>query len=176
MSDTVIKTARLRLREFTEDDVGAVYKIISDPVTMSHYPKPYDYRGAERWVSWSIENYKKYGFGWWAMELSDTGEFIGDCGITMQQIDGELLPELGYHIDKKFWRRGYGKEASLAVVDYIFKSTDLDALYSYMTADNVASFSLAASVGMKKIKEFIDGHYGKTYVYKITKDEWQNHR
>ena len=51
MSDTVIKTARLNLRKFTKDDVDAVYGIISDPVTMSHYPKPYDYRGAERWVT-----------------------------------------------------------------------------------------------------------------------------
>lgn len=173
MKKVVIRTERLTLREYTEDDFDAVYKMISDPVTMSHYPRPYDTRGAHRWIDWSIENYARTGLGWWAIELSDTGEFIGDCGITPQVIDGETLPELGYHIDKKYWRCGYGKEAARAVLDYVFSNTDHTVVYSYMTAENVASFSLAESVGMKKIKEFDDGHYGRTLVYLITKDEWQ---
>ena len=140
---------------------------------MKHYPKPYDERGARRWIEWSMHNYASFGLGWWAAELSDTGEFIGDCGVTPQVIDGETLPELGYHIDKKYWRRGYGKEAARAVIDYVFTNTAHPVLYSYTTVGNVASFSLAESVGMKKIKEFFDEHYGQMLVYAITKDEWQ---
>lgn len=173
MKKMILRTERLTLREYTEDDFDCVYKMISDPVTMSHYPKPYDERGAHRWIDWSIENYAETGLGWWAIELDATGEFIGDCGITPQVIDGKTLPELGYHIDKKFWRHGYGKEAAHATLDYVFSHTDHKVIYSYMTAENVASYSLAESVGMKRIKEFDDGHYGRTLVYSITKDEWQ---
>ena len=176
MKKIIIRTERLTLREFEPGDYDAVYKMISDPVTMSHYPKPYDMRGAHRWVDWNIRNYAQTGLGWWAMELSDTGEFVGDCGVTPQMIDGKTLPELGYHIDKKFWRRGYGKEAAQAVLDYVFSNTEHTVIYSYMTAENTASFSLAESVGMQKIKEFHDDHYGDMLVYAITKDEWQKQR
>ena len=45
---------------------------------------------------------EKYGFGLWAVVLKETGAFIGDCGIFIQNIDGEMLPEIGYHIHKRY--------------------------------------------------------------------------
>lgn len=56
-----------------------------------------------------MEKYEKYGFGLWAVVLKKTGEFIGDCGITIQNIDGEMLPEIGYHIHKNIGVRGLEK-------------------------------------------------------------------
>lgn len=41
-----------------------------------------------------------FGFGLWAVVLKETGELIGDCGLTMQNVDGVILPEIGYHIAK----------------------------------------------------------------------------
>ena len=49
--------------------------------------------------------------------LKETGKFI----ITIQNIDGEKLPEIGYHIHKKYWRQGYAKEAAKAVRDWAFE-------------------------------------------------------
>lgn len=171
----IIETQRLSLREYTKDDFSALYEVLSDPETMKHYPKPYDEKGTRRWIEWSLENYKKHGFGWWAIELRETGEFIGDCGITMQNIGGQLLPEIGYHLNKKFWRSGYGKEAAVAVRDWFFENTDHDAVYSYMTVANVASYSTAASIGMRRINEYTDDD-GACYVYAITRKEWEKMR
>ena len=169
----ILETERLILREYTRDDFNALYKILSDPETMSHYPSPYDERGVERWLDWSLDNYERYGFGLWAIELKDTGEFIGDCGITMQNIDGEILPEIGYHIHKVYWRRGYAKEAAAAVRDWCFNNTEYDTAYSYMTVSNVASYSTAKSIGIKRVKEYIDSDYTSCYVYSLTRAEWQ---
>ena len=102
----IIETEHLILREYTLDDFDKLYEILSDAETMAHYPSPYDENGTMRWLNWSLDNYQKYGFGLWAIELKETGEFIGDCGLTMQNIDGEALPEIGYHIHKKHWRKG----------------------------------------------------------------------
>ena len=135
----ILETERLVLREYTYGDFDALYKILSDPETMKHYPKPYDEKGTMRWLNWSLDNYSRYGFGLWAIELKSSGIFIGDCGITMQNIDGEMLPEIGYHISKDFWRRGYAKEAASAVRDWVFSNTEFDSVYSYMTYSNVAS-------------------------------------
>jgi RimJ/RimL family protein N-acetyltransferase len=165
----IIETERLILREYTYDDFNELYKILSDPITMKHYPKPYDEKGTKRWIGWSLENYQKYGFGLWAIILKETNQFIGDCGITIQNINNKLLPEVGYHINKNFWRCGYAKEAGKAVIDWGFKNTNYDALYSYMNAENVASYSTAASIGMIKVDEYYDEDE-HLYVYKINKN------
>ena len=169
----IIETNRLRLREYIQEDFDGLYAILSDPVTMQHYPKPYEAAGTQRWLNWSFQNYKTYGFGLWAIELKETGEFIGDCGITMQPIDGQQLPEIGYHIHKDYWRRGYGKEAAAAVRDWGFKNRDFDALYSYMKYTNAASYSTARSIGMEKIKEYPDEEDGILFVYRITREQWK---
>ena len=100
----VLETERLILREYRLDDFEALFEILSDAETMQHYPKPYDEEMTKHWIEWNIQNYREYGFGIWAVELKETGTFIGDCGMTIQNIDGELLPEIGYHIHKKYWR------------------------------------------------------------------------
>ena len=169
----VIETQRLILREYTLDDFDALYEILSDPVTMQHYPKPYDEKGTRRWLDWSLDNYQKYGFGLWAIELKETGEMIGDCGVTMQPIDGESLPEIGYHLNKKYWRQGYASEAAAAVRDWFFKNTEHNCIYSYMKYTNVASYATAAKNGMRKIKEYPDEVDGILYVYAITRQEWE---
>ena len=170
----MIETGRLILREYTLEDFNALYEILSDPETMRHYPAPYDEKGTRRWLEWSLENYKKHGFGWWAIELKQTGEFIGDCGVTMQPIDGESLPELGYHLNRKYWRRGYAGEAAAAVRDWFFQNTEFECIYSYMTAANMASWATAARTGLRRIKEYEDETEGLLYVYAMTRDEWKS--
>ncbi len=169
----IIETPRLILREYTLDDFAALYEIMSDAETMRHYPKPFDEERTKNWIEWNLKNYKEYGFGLWAVVLKETQEFIGDCGLTMQNIDGESLPEIGYHIHKKYWRRGFGSEVAKAVRDWAFENTKYDCLYSYMKYTNVASYSTAAVNGMKKIKEYPDEKNGVSYAYAITRREWE---
>ena len=106
---------------------------------MKHYPKTYDAKMTKDWIEWNIQNYQKYGFGIWAVVLKETGVFIGDCGLTIQNIDGEFLPEIGYHIHKKYQKQGFGSEAAKTVRDWAFKNTKYDCLYSYMKYTNVGS-------------------------------------
>ena len=169
----IVETERLILREYTLADFDALYGILSDPITMAHYPKPYDKAGTMRWLNWNLDNYQKYGFGLWAMELKETGKLIGDCGLTIQNIDGELLPEIGYHVHRDYWRQGYGSEAARAVRDWAFTHTQYDILYSYMTHSNAGSYGVAAANGMHKIKEYTEDSEGLHYVYAITRQQWE---
>lgn len=169
----IIETERLILREYTHDDFASLYEILSDKENMAHYPSTYDKNGTTYWINWSIDNYRKYGFGLWAIVLKETGEFIGDCGLTMQNIDGESLPEIGYHIHKKYWRNAYAKEAATAVRDWCFTHTDFNIVYSYMPSTNIASYSTAASIGMKRIKEYTDAKYSVCFVYALSRSEWE---
>lgn len=135
-----LETQRLILREYTLDDFDALFKILSDAETMQHYPAPFDQARTCRWIEWNLENYQKYGCGLLAVVLKETCSFIGDCGITLQNIDGQQLPEIGYHINKKYWRRGFAKEAARAVLDWVFENTDFDAVYSCMSEEETAAY------------------------------------
>ncbi len=172
----MIETERLLLREYAPGDFDALYEILSDPETMAHYPAPYDRAGTQRWLDWCLDCYARCGFGLWAAVLKETGEFIGDCGLTLQNIDGETLPEIGYHIHKKYWRRGYAKEAARAVRDWAFANTAYNALYSYMNYSNEASWRTAMANGMKKVKEYADAKNTVHYVFAITREEWKQLR
>ena len=169
----MIETERLLLRPYTLSDFDSLYEILSDPETMQHYPAPYDAEKTRNWITWNLDNYEKYGFGLWAVILKETGEFIGDCGITLQNIDGEILPEIGYHIHKKYWRRGFAKEAARAVRDWGFRNTQYDIFYSYMKYTNIGSWSTALANGMKKVKEYPDPKNTISYAYAITREEWE---
>ena len=168
----LIETDRLILREFTSEDFDALFLILSDAETMQHYPQPFDRERTRHWIKWNIQNYAEHGFGICAVVLKQSGELIGDCGLTLQNIDGELLPEIGYHINRNHWQKGFGSEAARAVRDWAFEHTHYDTLYSYMKYTNVASYSVAVSMGMKRIKEYPDRKNKISYAYAITRDEW----
>jgi len=168
----ILETERLVLREMTPGDREALRAVISDPETMRYYPEPYNERGVNRWLEWSRENYANFGFGLWAVCLKESGDMIGDCGITMQHIDGWIRPEIGYHINKRFWRQGYAHEAGIAVRDYAFTHTPFCTLYSYMNAENVPSCSTAESLGMTLRGTFTEDGILHRY-YAITKEKWK---
>ena len=169
----ILETTRLLLREMTSDDFSALYEILSDPETMKYYPKPYEEAGVRRWIDWCKESYAKNGFGLWAVVLKETGEFIGDCGISLQPIHGQWLPEIGYHIRKDHWLRGYASEAAAACIGLAFERFGYPAVYSYMNADNEPSFRTAMKNGMSLVDEYEDPHHGCLKVYAISCDEWK---
>lgn len=168
----IIETERLILREYRQTDFEKLYEILSDQETMKYYIKPYDEIGTQRWIDWCINSYKDNKFGLWAIELKDENVFIGDCGISLQNIDNEILPEVGYHINKKYWRNGYAKEAAKAVLEWGFQNTSYNEFYSYMNYQNIGSYKTAESIGMVKVKEYSD-EFEKLFVYKITRNDYK---
>ena len=171
---TILETDRLILREMTDDDFDALKKVISDPETMKFYPKPYDDEGVNRWIRWCKASYEKRGFGLWAVILKETNEMIGDCGISMQVIDDEDKPEIGYHLRKDFHRLGIGKEMTQAVRDFFFTHFAFDEVYSYMNVDNLPSYKTAEANGMSFRHIYVTKSGEKCRVYSITRSEWEN--
>lgn len=156
MPEIKLETPRLRMREYTWEDFDALKAIISDAETMKFYRKPYDDNGVRRWIEWSLDNYRDMGFGFWAIELKETGEYIGDCGITIQNINHKYVAEIGYHIHRDHWNKGYATEAAQACKRWIFDNTPFRRVYSYMNAENIASCRVAEKNGMTYRETFDD--------------------
>ena len=91
-----LETERLCLRELKPDDFPALYAVLADSDIMQHYPYAFDEARVRGWIERNIKRYRKDGFGLWAVILKETGEMIGDCGLTLQSIEGELLPEIQF--------------------------------------------------------------------------------
>ena len=167
----VIETERLFLREMTIDDFDALYKVLSDKDIMQHYPYAFDESRVKNWIERNINRYKNDGFGLWAVCIKETGEMIGDCGLTLQNIDGQMLPEIGYHIRKDCQGRGYAKEAAAATRDWAWENTSYPALYSYCKYTNIPSYKTAEAIGMKFDKEYPDEVNEITHVSVIYRSE-----
>ena len=163
-AEAVLETERLFLRKMNMGDYDALYKILADSDIMRHYPYTFDERRVRGWIERNMERYLRDGFGLWAVCLKDNGEMIGDCGLTLQNIEGEMLPEIGYHIRRDCQRKGYAKEAAKAVMDWAFRNTDYPALYSYCKYTNEASIRTAEAIGMQFDKEYPDEVNGITHV------------
>jgi RimJ/RimL family protein N-acetyltransferase len=164
----VIETERLILRYMTIDDFESLKEIISNPINMKFYEKPYDDNGVNRWINWNLDNYQTYGFGLFACILKETGKMIGDCGVTMQFINKKIRPEIGYHFRLDCHNKGYATEAAKAVKEYIFNNTTFKELYTYTTKENLPSRRVAEKNGMTLVEEYIDGNE-TLVVYKIIK-------
>lgn len=168
-----LETERLFLREMKEADYEALYRVLADPGIMQHYPYAFDEERVRGWIARNMERYRIFGFGLWAVCLKETGEMIGDCGLTMQVIGGVIKPEIGYHIRADHQKKGYAKEAASAVRDWTFENTPFRQIYSYMKYTNEPSARSAMSWGCHFVEEFADEVNERTKVFMISREEWQ---
>jgi len=169
----MFETERLIIRETCSEDFENLKAVISDPINMKYYPKPYDDNGVNRWLNWCINSYKENGFGLWALILKENGDYIGDCGISLQNIDGEIVPEVGYHLNYKYHHKGYIYEACQAVIEFGFTKLGFNKLYSYMTSENIPSQCVAIRNNMIFEKSYVSDAT-KDFVFSITKEYWES--
>lgn len=172
----IFETKRLILREMSTEDYDALYAVLADSDIMQHYPYTFDEARVRGWIERNMERYRVFGFGLWAVCLKETGEMIGDCGLTMQNIGGVIKPEIGYHIRKDMQKKGYAKEAASAVRDWTFENTTFNIIFSYMKYTNTPSAKSAQSWGCHLVDEFEDEVNERTKVYAITREEWESLR
>lgn len=154
------------LRELVPEDKKELSKVLSDFESMKYYPKVFDEEKVENWIQWNIENYSKYNHGLWAVILKEGEVFLGDCGITMQRIEDEVVPEIGFHIIKNYCNKGYATEAALACKEYAFEILNYSRVFSITSERNIPSQKVAEKIGMKFYKYF-DSH-GEKHVSKLS--------
>ena len=106
------------------------------------------------------DRYREDGFGLWAVVLRETGEMIGQCGLTMQHILGEDVVEVGYLFHREFWHRGHAIEAAAACRDHAFDVLGVDRVYAQIRDTNIASMNVAIRLGMTVRGRFIKHYRG----------------
>jgi ribosomal-protein-alanine N-acetyltransferase len=151
----ILATERLRLREFVPEDAGALAEVLCDAETMRYYPARFDQAAVEEWIARNSRRYAANGHGLWAMIEKATERLVGDCGVTLQTVDGLEEFEVGYHLNRACWGRGYATEAARACRDWAFQNRKPAYVISLIRPENLPSRRVAERNGMHLWKEII---------------------
>ena len=167
----MLETERLVLQQLEPEDIDALHLVLGDAETMSYYPSAFSRAKTGEWIDWNRSSYQRHGFGLWALVLREDGGLVGDCGLTVQDVDGASMVEIGWHVRRDLWGRGLATEAAAACRDHGFATLDVPLLISLVRPENVASCRVAEKIGMKVTAETRRGPDWLHRVYGITREE-----
>lgn len=155
-----LKTQRLAFRRLRSDDFDNLCKILQDEKAMYAYEHAFSDEEVKEWLDKQLARYRIYGFGLWAVTLRETGEFIGQCGLTVQNTDQGQALEIGYLFRREFWHCAYATEAAQACKKFAFETLGAKEVCSIIRKNNLPSRRVAERNGMTVKGEFVKHYYG----------------
>jgi RimJ/RimL family protein N-acetyltransferase len=105
-------SARIRYKPLTLDFLDAMCELHGDAEVMRHYPNVMSRAETQQWIERSLARMERDGHSFYALESLETGEFLGQCGILLQEVEGVNEAEVGYLLLRKHWHKGYATEAA----------------------------------------------------------------
>jgi len=147
----IIETERLILRTWLDCDLEPMSKINQDPRVMEYFPGLYDFQHTKKFIEREKEAFAKLGYTLYAVELKESGEFIGFVGLSLAEFDAHFTPatEIGWRLASAHWGKGYATEAAKAVLHYAFTELKLDEVVSFTTVNNTKSRRVMEKIGLK---------------------------
>lgn len=158
-------TERLTFREMLNDDLDDIARLLGDPKVMRYYPRRKTREDAQRWIDWNLHNYAAHGYGLWVIQTRHDGSFVGDCGLTWQEVDGAPVLEIGYHVTPEHQGSGYATEAAKACLDLALGPLDAGHVTTIINPENAPSRRVAEKLGMTFEFETMDGQARPIVVY-----------
>ena len=155
-----METERLMFRKLRQSDFADLCKMLQDEAVMYAYEGAFSDREVQDWLDRQIVRYREDGVGLYAVILKETGELIGQCGLTMQEIPGRRVLEVGYLFQKAYWHQGYATEAARAWKEYAFRELGAEEVFSIIRDTNLASRRVALRNGMTKGETFVKDYRG----------------
>ena len=158
--ERILETKRLYLRQMDEGDFPDLCKMLQDEEVMYAYAHAFPDEEAREWLNRQMDRYRRYGFGLWAAVDKESGEMVGQIGLTLQDWDGRMAPEVGYLLKRRFWGRGYATEGARGCMDYAFGTLGLDWVCSIIRDNNAPSQAVARRNGLRPEGHLVKHYYG----------------
>ena len=155
-SNTLIETERLQMREFTLEDIDAVYEFQTNPDVIRYMGGDGAVKvraDAERIIReiWFTE-YERYGYARYAMVHKDDQRVIGFCGFKFEPKAG--MPDIGYRMLPEYWGQGLATEAALAVIEYARRVLGVEQFFGEVVEQNVASINVLEKLGLRHVDTY----------------------
>jgi RimJ/RimL family protein N-acetyltransferase len=184
MTEREIKTPRLFLRQWKEQDLPAFAAINADARVMEFLPKLLDRTESDALAARISEHFDLHDFGLWAVEVPGVTSFAGFVGLSVPKLQAHFTPcvEVGWRLAFEQWGRGLATEAATAAIDFGFRNVGLDQIVSFTVPDNHRSRRVMETVGMthSPIDDFdhpnlAEGHRLRRHVlYRLRRIDWRS--
>jgi RimJ/RimL family protein N-acetyltransferase len=137
------ETQRIRLRPYRLDGLTSVRRMFSDAQMRRFNPSIREVGGARKWIERNLDSYATRGVGLWVIERKTDGEFLGECGLTYQPVEGQQLLEIGYNLSDENRGKGYATEAARASREFALEKFGASLVCSIVDPHNASSIAVA---------------------------------
>lgn len=176
-----VRTSRLLLREWQEADLEPYAGLNADPEVMAHFPSTLTREQSDAHVGSILARWAEHGYGLWAVERCDTGDFIGFVGLARADFAADFTPavEVGWRLARAHWGHGFATEAGRASLAHAFGELGVPDVVSFTARTNRPSVRVMQRLGLSFAGEFEHprvpvGHPVRPHVlYRITAEQWR---
>jgi RimJ/RimL family protein N-acetyltransferase len=182
VADVELRTERLVLRPWRDDDLAPFAAMNADPRVMEFFPKRYTRDECVEGIARIRAHFAMHGFGLWAVGLRAGAPFIGMVGLAVPGFVASFTPcvEVGWRLAAEHWGHGYATEGARAALDFGFERLGLGEIVSFTTSNNLRSRRVMERLGMHRTPdddfmhpELPDGHPLRPHVlYRLTRAEF----
>jgi ribosomal-protein-alanine N-acetyltransferase len=178
-----MRTERLLMRRWQPADREPFAAMNADPEVMAHFPAALDRAASDAFVDRIEAGFEAHGFGLWALQRLDTGEFVGFTGLSICRFQARFTPavEIGWRLSRSAWGHGFATEAARQALRVGFQEHGLAEIVSFTATGNAASQAVMRRLGMRRdpAEDFDHpavppGHRVRRHVlYRLSRDDWQ---
>lgn len=177
-----VRTPRLWLRPWRDEDVEPFAALNADPRVMEFFPALLSRQETEAGVARIRAHFTQHGWGLWAVEVPGVAPFVGFVGLTTVSFSAPFTPavEVGWRLARAHWGQGYATEGARAALDVGFRRLGLPEIVSFTVPANVRSRRVMEKLGMRHApaEDFEhprvpEGHALRRHVlYRLRASEW----
>jgi RimJ/RimL family protein N-acetyltransferase len=153
----IVSTDRLLLRRWREEDRAPFAELNGDPETLVFFPSTLTRAESDAYVDRIEARFEDHGYGLWALEVRQTGEFIGYTGLAPMPANvpgGPDGTEIGWRLARTAWHHGYATEAARGALDVAFAGVGLPEVWSFTSVLNTPSQAVMRRIGMTEVARF----------------------
>ncbi|CAL9594038.1 GNAT family N-acetyltransferase [Streptomyces sp. enrichment culture] len=180
LATPTLHTARLRLRPFADDDAGHLFALHGNPRVMRYWDSPpwSEPARAERFLV-TCRKMADDGTGArLAIDRASDGAFVGWCTLTAWNAEYRSA-SLGYCLDEAMWGHGFATEAAHALLEWGFRTLDLNRVQAEVDTRNPASARVLEKLGFRRegtLREdcVVNGEVSDSWVFGLLRREWRS--
>ena len=182
----ILTTARLRLRQWREEDLAPFAALNADPQVMEFFPKVLTRAESDAVAGRIRDHFVRHGFGLWAVEVRGAADFVGFVGLAVPSFDAHFTPcvEIGWRLAREHWGHGYATEAASAALAFGFGDRAFEEIVAFTVPANVPSRRVMGRLGMRRLPAddfehpaIPEGHPLRPHVlYRLRRTDWKPRR
>jgi ribosomal-protein-alanine N-acetyltransferase len=178
----MIRTGRLILRDWRDDDLAPFAALNADPEVMRYFPATLTRAESDAAAARNRDGIARHGYGFWAVEVPGVTPFAGMVGLSVPRFEAPFTPcvEIGWRLARAHWGRGYATEAARAALGHAFGPLGLGEVVAFTVPANVPSRAVMTRLGMTRTPAddfdhplLPEGHPLRRHVlYRIARANW----